>query len=740
MPEKKAMGFGWSQFVWNIFPERIARISPFFGMVLQDGRYISSIPFVGSSIGLFGLLLGLASGLADRQGLPYTENLWMLAAMMALGILSGHAGLWAFAGFLIADAFGLVGQTPRDSWLGLMSSVLISWLFLFQLLVGLPYAANQLCRMKGRLQFLNGLAAALLVACFAELWSRLSMVTLRPLFTWQGVEAPLELVQFVDARNEWAMGVLSLHIIAWLALAAGLMRWLLPSLIAKFTVAVPFSVPVRNHEKKSISSFELSAVARSVSFTAILGGLFTSIFGAVVFFGSILGINALRGYASANPMVARWDRLMFRVPTAFRLVLSYALCLVLANVLVGLFRDTFEWRTLTSAAAATVAVFAISSVLWPRVLPDEDAPSPPKILRNVFQHSRKAVPFGVVLFGAFWSTAAFAHHCSFRPGCECLADNFALAALVAAGGVLAHVMDGTTATKPAWGVVSGHEIPSVMDLATAGSTQPSQTFLEGLQQRAALLESASSASELYHALDKLMSLLATADDVGQLIIYLDYVGIDASGPLADQAFANAQGLSTKVLMVVGDLVIEEFYDKLDERGVETSVFLSEPVAKAVFANAIYISTSDVDGAVSNLGGQLLDIASGYLDLSAQNAGLVANELAQALVELDAYRSGDTSLEVALAASDVSSVSDTVTDGSGRVIPTSIKAAHQLEIIGDLQELRVRQLSGEDVSGEVLRLSGEYRKFRMELTGAQNLGDYYYDFATEVARMFGLAGW
>ena len=155
----------------------------------------------------------------------------MLAVLMMLGILSGQAGFWAFLGFVIADAIGMVREDTGVLSLGYAGAVAISWFLLFQLVAGLPQAARFLGNFKGRWALLNGLVAAIFVAGGAELWTRLSMVALRPLFTWSGIDAPLELVEFIDPKNEWSIGDLAFHKLAWLALATGLSRWILTPLV-----------------------------------------------------------------------------------------------------------------------------------------------------------------------------------------------------------------------------------------------------------------------------------------------------------------------------------------------------------------------------------------------------------------------------------------------------------------------------------------------------------------------------
>lgn len=155
-------------------PERLARAFPVSAAALRDGAWLSGLPLAGRHHHLAGLAAGIAAGLIERNGLPYVSNQWVLAGLMVLAILSGRAGLWAFAGFVAADALAWTGNAAITP--GLAGAIAVSWLLLFQLLVGLPLAARLLAPFRGRLDGLNGLVSALFIGGFAELWTRISMV------------------------------------------------------------------------------------------------------------------------------------------------------------------------------------------------------------------------------------------------------------------------------------------------------------------------------------------------------------------------------------------------------------------------------------------------------------------------------------------------------------------------------------------------------------------------------------
>lgn len=420
----------------------LGRISPVLAAIAHDGRYLSGIPVLGVLLAPVGISIGFMAGLMDRDGLPYTASIGMLAVLMGLGIFSGRAGLWCFLGFIVADALTLFrAQTTEPSW-AYGGAIVLSWFFLFQLVALLPLAARQMAGLAGRWSVLNGLISAILVTAFADLWTRLSMVALRPLFTWRGEETPLELVYFADPSNEWSLGLLVMHKLAWAAMAAALLRWLAENATARLLPLTVGSITQPLPQTRSQASWWLAAMAKAATSTAIIAGVFASVAGAVAFWLAILGAIAMRTFISANRFVARWDGWMSRIPVAIRLIASYALCFYLAAVLVELLRGSWEWRTMTTTAAVAATVFTVSLALWPQVAPGTVAPRPPAAIARLLRSAGQASPRIALLLLTFSATAAFAHHCSFQPGCECLTDNRALAALIAAWATLGQLWGG----------------------------------------------------------------------------------------------------------------------------------------------------------------------------------------------------------------------------------------------------------------------------------------------------------
>jgi hypothetical protein len=424
--------------VWDRIPAMLGRISSALGSIAHDGQYFRKIPVLRHLAPLVGLLAGSAAGFFGQDDLPYTSNLSILGVLLALGIVSGQVGIMTVIGFVATDAMRQVHVDTNGLPFGYAGAVFVSWFFLFQMVVSLPMTARLMGVLRGRWSVLNGLIACVFTAGFVELWTRLSMVALRPLYIWRGLEPTVELADFAELGNEWDFGSLVLHKLAWLALGIGLGRWAIESIIAFSSSPLPQATS-RSRSPRAVRSIHRFAATtgKASAMTAIIAGIFASVAGAVAFWLVIAGSITMRTFASSNKTVAKWDGWMLRIPIAVRLVATFALSYYFSQWIVELLRGIFEWRTMTTAAAANTVAFAASLLLWPQVDPAIDGPHRPTKLDGFLRKFGKAAPHSAVLFSAFSATAAYAHHCSFQPGCECLTDNRALAGLVAAWTTLA---------------------------------------------------------------------------------------------------------------------------------------------------------------------------------------------------------------------------------------------------------------------------------------------------------------
>jgi len=395
----------------------------------------------------------------------------MLAVLVGISLISGQLGIWTLIGFIAGEATRFSGGEFGELTAAFALAILASWVFLAQLVVTGPQVARRLVAFRGSMAVLNGLMSAFFAAAFVELWTRLAMIALRPMFLWRDLDVPMRLVNFGE-REAVHFGF-TFHNLTWIALAFGLARWgleLLLTYLRPVSCEPPEPVP-------PVTPWTLQALLRSACFTFAIAGIFASVPGAIAFWLAIFCLLRLRRFASADPSVAHWDRLLSKTPAVIRLAAGYMAAFWIAQASVFLLRDMLGWRTMTTAAASIVLVMAAQLVLWPQTLPGEDPPRPSSWLGDLFRGASRAAPALVGAAFMFQAQRAWAHHCSFQPGCECLTAANSLALLVAAAVLIGLFLLDQTLLGVGWGL---HDAISGRDLLTGERLSTFERVLAGL--------------------------------------------------------------------------------------------------------------------------------------------------------------------------------------------------------------------------------------------------------------------
>ena len=675
------------------------------------------------------LVIGVFTGLMDRNGLPYTANLGALAVLAVLPILSGRLGLAAFAGFVLADLYAVTGDPSNQVTGFYLLGVLSSWFFLLQLLALLPVAARQLAWFRGGLARLNGLISTLLITGFVEIWTRLAIVALRPLYTWRGHDVPLELTSFADPVNEWALGPVVLHQLAWVAAATGLLRWLTDIAVHVLRPEPRAALPSRASHSSLPVPWWARAMGKAGITTATLAGVFASIPGAIAFWLAIAGAIAVRSLASASRLVARWDGWMLAIPAALRLIAGYLLCFYLAEPLIGLFRGAFEWRTMTTTGFVIIIVFAASLIFWPQVAPGQPAPAVPPALDRLFKGAANVSPGIAFLAMMVLSTAAHAHHCSFEPGCECLTDDAALAALIAGGATWAQL------NTVRFGLDANADLPGLTDMRVAGST-PSVGVWPEYMKRVEFWRTANLAGDFGNLLKQaneiadLLNYLKSLQNVDDLEQALSWLGTNLGSNVSPADMARiradieANALAAAGQILVGKL-IDMRYDQYEREGIvppiprEVSKSLAETLVNAVSLN--------LSGEIIGKG---FAIADSYADVALQNAELVAATAAVSVMNLDLFASGNLSYDtIQLKIGEIRQIAMRLASADGAVFDGTMfnnSTAERLTIIADLTDLRLRQLNGQPNADS-------YQSALLSRYGGSG-------FAADFAAELGIRGW
>ena len=172
---------------------------------LADGRYLTALPGLGVIAPLAGFGVGLAVGWQRPEDqLTYTYSLLWLGLMVAVAGFGAHVGWWAAAGFVLGD-LTLRGPIP---WLfesdleWITGTRLVTYVVLWALLVYIPYAASVIPVNAARVLRVPMKEAAVaravtlpvLAGLFTWLWTEVTPILIRPLFTSGGHGIPVEAI------------------------------------------------------------------------------------------------------------------------------------------------------------------------------------------------------------------------------------------------------------------------------------------------------------------------------------------------------------------------------------------------------------------------------------------------------------------------------------------------------------------------------------------------------------------
>jgi hypothetical protein len=398
----------------------------------------------------------------------YAVSVHIPVVLLAAGLVSMRIGLSCLAGFALGTIIRLVLFEHIALNMNYMAALTVSWIFLGQLVWAIPSAANRLAELPRRVNIFRPLLVILLIGVLAEFWVQTAFLALRPIYTWQGAETPLELANY--GAVTWTFANLSLHRLTWLAVAvAGIAA--LARLWLNGVVQEP-ALDQREHGSKEGMVFiaerfvraSLKAIPREViaglTVTVLVAGIFTSIWEAAFFALLMMSLPWWHAQLSRHQTIATIHSISRRLPPAALFVCSIALVYVLGAALATLLRDVLGARTMTTLAIVIVMTTGIVGILWPQQLDsgltNGEGPtgsnskqeqagdvSPLSLQKHLserlarltavmggFARSIAAKVIGGLLF--VWASPAFAHHCSLLPGCECLTDPGALSALITA--------------------------------------------------------------------------------------------------------------------------------------------------------------------------------------------------------------------------------------------------------------------------------------------------------------------
>lgn len=191
------------RFLWARLP--LVSGSPTVNGSLADGRYLTALPGPGVIAPLAGFGVGFAVGWQRPETqITYTYSILWLGLMVAVAAFGAHVGWWITVGFVLGDL------TLRDpipwffqrelEWM--TGTRLVTYIVLWALLVYIPYAASvipvnatRVLRVPAReAAVARAVALPVLASVFTWLWTEVTPVLIRPLFTSGGQGVAVEAI------------------------------------------------------------------------------------------------------------------------------------------------------------------------------------------------------------------------------------------------------------------------------------------------------------------------------------------------------------------------------------------------------------------------------------------------------------------------------------------------------------------------------------------------------------------
>lgn len=339
----------WARWFWITFPRSVSVRLPALRGVAGDGHVITTLPVVAlvapAVVAVGGLLVGLFRlGYQD----VYTESVLLLAALVAVGCLSGQLGVIALTGFVVGDLISTRPATGFDQtysgsfWFsgplgeGVLAHLvhirvprLITYLLLLAVVVILPRAARGAVAGLGRSRPVPPALAWVLVSGLvtvivwlgADAWVAAAPTLVRPVFVWASSSgAPTaEAVQpfQTDGRVVVASAVLATLVRqVWIgaAMVPGALRERL--LAAEATPPPAVAVDRQPRRRNPV----VAAIGTSALATLTLAGILEHTLMWPVVFGAFFAVRWLRSDQVSPPWLDRWRRIVNRAPAWARLI------------------------------------------------------------------------------------------------------------------------------------------------------------------------------------------------------------------------------------------------------------------------------------------------------------------------------------------------------------------------------------------------------------------------------------
>lgn len=395
--------------IWIDWPRRIIRRLPGARGIAGDGHFLVTAPPLAVLAPVATILTFFVIGVLQRgYEVVYTESLFLMAAIIAVGCLSGTLGVLAVTSFAIADfvfgnaaAIGVTTVTGLESLWQVRLPMIITYLLLALVVVIVPRTARGLVIAVGRWRRLPAVLAwpiaSLLVLVVTWIgtstWAAIAPTLIRPRFVWPGGQptvaaiAPLQ----TQAATLIAAAVIA-TIVRQLWIGATMVDGPLQRSLARAEARpapvrpAPTNVTTAAPTSDGAGARQVSALRRGAAdvisaalATLVLAGVLQHAWLWVAAFGVFLTIRLLRSGVISPPVVDAHKRLAQRMPAVFRLLTLWLLARVVAN-----FLSNGAISSYTGLALFVIVGTAIIYGIFPGppTTPPPDPPPPDAVPRD----------------------------------------------------------------------------------------------------------------------------------------------------------------------------------------------------------------------------------------------------------------------------------------------------------------------------------------------------------------------
>lgn len=329
---------------WTELPRRARRLSPALFGALSDGAYLTAWPVAAAWAPPVAFVLGLLLGgrRPESWAVP-TSSIVMMALLVIVGGFGAALGACLSFGYAIGDFVWRTHPAPAGQaayGLYALAHVRAPLAIAYVLVVGLtmlvPLGSRQLSASAAlglrpgnpNAGVIRSVAHAALAALVTGAWLIIAPTLSHPLFSWQGISPPADIVP--PRYVAW--------MVALLAAGVALTRDRIESLVstraayAQWQADMQRNQPTPARPHRAFLPVEVSLLIGAALGTFLLSGLLSSSVDAVLL-GSVLLLVAV--FRRVVSHAKAWVALVSRVPVAVRFAASAVVGLVVSLAIIG---------------------------------------------------------------------------------------------------------------------------------------------------------------------------------------------------------------------------------------------------------------------------------------------------------------------------------------------------------------------------------------------------------------------